>query len=85
MVPTDVLIALFSGDEVSPAHPTVALASRLCERLQPVSLRAFRELLFGAVPADLVDQIQLDVRVAMREGFAAWNDAGRPSERRDAA
>ena len=78
VVPLEQLTALFAGDEITRAHPTDALAEAICRLAHPGSFTDLQAVIYGAGwPADL---ISLREDRAMRRGFRAWAQAGRPQE-----
>lgn len=65
---TELLIALFAGDAVLPSAPSVALAVRLCEALEPVTVSGLVEVVLGDAEAD-ASRYALD---CLEWGFDIW-------------
>ena len=69
VVATGDLAGLFAGDEHTAGYPTLELARRLCERIQPDTVTDLRHAIYGQLP---LDEIPLEEREMMARGYACW-------------
>lgn len=67
------LAALFAGDDLTVAHPTVALAHRICTVVQPATVSELKDAIYGE--AWPVDEIPWAEREAMARGYTRWTQA----------
>lgn len=69
LVSTHDLVGLFAGDEFTDGYPTLELAQRICDRVQPDNVTDLKLVIYGQLPND---EIPVGEREAMARGYACW-------------
>ncbi len=72
-LPTEELIALYAGDDLSDGHPTLELAVAICDRIEPHTAARRRVAVYGDMPPDTIGPDALSI---LNLGWQMWERSG---------